>query len=336
MNKVERVVAVLRGCRPDHPPVSFWHHFGPGEVAGRAAVQAHLRHLERFDLDFLKIMNDNRYPREGDGPAVTRVADLRRLRTYDGTETTFGSQLEVIRGIVEQTRGHVLSCTTVFNAWTTLRHLVAPAESSHGPPKMQGFDERDDRITQLLREDRRAVAEALAVIGQSLSHFARECIRAGADGIFLSVRDDWVDRPENGPDTYEEMVRATDIEILRGASGGTFNVLHVCGRAVDFAAFARYPVHVLNWADRAAGPSIAYARDRVKPALSGGVDNLKELPCGTPEQVAAQVRDAVRQARHRPILITPGCTYDPALVPEANLRAMVRAAREIAAGAGPP
>ena len=30
MNKIERVMAVVEGRRPDRPPVSFWYHFDPG------------------------------------------------------------------------------------------------------------------------------------------------------------------------------------------------------------------------------------------------------------------------------------------------------------------
>ncbi|MHC4704333.1 MAG: uroporphyrinogen decarboxylase family protein, partial [Planctomycetota bacterium] len=83
MNAMERVRAVLAGEPPDRPPVSFWHHFEPGAVRGRPAVDAHLNHLERFDLDFLKIMNDNGYP-----PAepVAQASDLRRLDVLSGLE----------------------------------------------------------------------------------------------------------------------------------------------------------------------------------------------------------------------------------------------------------
>ena len=50
-------------------------------------------------------------------------------------------------------------------------------------------------ISRFLAEDRQAVGEALATIGESLARFAARCVAAGADGIFLSVRDDWVDTP---------------------------------------------------------------------------------------------------------------------------------------------
>ena len=85
---------------------------------------------------------------------------------------------------------------------------------------------------------------------------------------------------------------------------------------------------MINWADRAAGPSIAYARERAKPAIAGGIDNLGVMPNGTPAECADEVRDALRQAKDRPIMITPGCTYDPDKVPAENLHAVVKAARE--------
>jgi hypothetical protein len=62
MTKVERIDAVLAGRPPDRPPF-FWHHFGPGATFGPEAVAAHVSHLETYDLDFLKVMDDNRYPR---------------------------------------------------------------------------------------------------------------------------------------------------------------------------------------------------------------------------------------------------------------------------------
>lgn len=148
--------------------------------------------------------------------------------------------------------------------------------------------------------------------------------------MFLSVRDDWVNRPANGPDTYDELLRDIDLAILAAASAGTFNFVHACGRPQNFAAFADYPAQVINWADRSGGPSIAYARDRVRPAIAAGVDNLRTLPQGTPEACAAEVHDALRQAQTRPIIIAAGCTFDPQAVPPENLHAVVAAARSVA------
>ena len=183
-------------------------------------------------------------------------------------------------------------------------------------------------MAELVAEDRYAVAMALEVIAQSLANFARRCLRAGADGIFLSVRDDWGGAEISGENTYDELVRDGDKQILSVAGEGWFNLLHVCGRPQDFEAFAAYPVHAINWADRAAGPAIEKVIDRVTPVVCGGVDNLNTLPNGTPVQVECEVRDALRRAGDHPMIVSAGCTFDPDVVPPQNLDAMVRAVRE--------
>lgn len=327
MNKVERVQAVLQGRKPDRPPVSFWHHFGAEQVSGQPAIDAHLGHLEKYDLDFLKVMNDTGYPR--DSGVVQNVADLRKLQVHSPGAAAFADQLVVIAGLAMRLKGRVLMTTTIFNSWAVLRGLLEPPKAQHGPPVMSpGLDVRDQRLALLLQNDRQAVGDALRKIGESLAAFARACIEAGADGIFLSVRDDWVDTDSNHFGTYDELVAGTDRRILQAASAGTFNMLHACGKPLNFDRFANYPnVHVLNWADRAAGPSIAEVCDHLRPEIAAGVDNLGTLVRGSPQDVRNEVRDALVQAGDRPILVAPGCTYDPAAVPEANLRAMVEAVR---------
>jgi uroporphyrinogen decarboxylase len=323
MSALERLQRVLARRRPDRPPVSLWCHFPPDRVWGRAAVQAHLDHLAALDLDFLKVMNDNRYPHTS---AIASVQDLASVTELRGDEDEFARQLALLADLRAELRGRVPMVTTVFNAWAVLRHLVRPP-TSHRPPELDGAaDEPSRRIREFYAADPDAVRGALQRIATSLGKFARRCLAAGADGIFLSVRDDWVEVPGQ-PQRYAELVRPTDLEILSGAAGGWFNMLHVCGRAVDFRALAAYPVHALNWADRAAGPAIAEVKDWLGPAICAGVDNLGTLVTGTPVDCEREVTDALRQAGDRPIVIAPGCTYDPARVPKANLEAVCRAAR---------
>ncbi len=293
-------------------------------------MDAHLRHLGTWDLDFLKVMNDTGFPRPEKGWVARSAADLADLPELDGTEPEFEAEYEVIRSVAERLQGDVLTTVTLFNAWTTLRRLCAPRSDTHRPPSLGVFDERDQVITEMLREDRAVVADALQRIGRALARFAAGAIQAGADGVFLSVRDDWVDVPQNGTGAYRELVQATDLEILQGASRGRLNILHVCGKPLDFDRFAEYPVHAINWADKYAGPRISEVVHRAKPAICGGLDNLNTLPNGTPDECAEQVRDALRDAGGRPIIISPGCTYDPAAVPDANLQAIAGAVREVA------
>ncbi len=328
MNRAERVSAVLAGRKPDRIPVSFWYHFDSEHVSGQAAIDAHIGHLEKFDLDFLKVMNDNGYPR--DIALVESADDLDRLAVHGTDAPQFADQLAVIEGLARQLKGEVLMTTTIFNPWAVLRGMVQPPKMHHGPPVMSPVqDVRDEQMSELLAADRQRLADVLGRIARSLADFARACIQAGADGVFLSVRDDWVDTDRNGKGTYDEIVAPLDRMILEAAEGATFNMLHTCGRPLNFDRFAKYPnVQVLNWADRMTGPTIAEVKATLRPAIATGVDNLETLAKGRPEDVRREVREARAQAGDRPILITPGCTYDPDAVSEENLHAMVEAARE--------
>ncbi len=323
MDPIERVQSVLEGRRPDRPPISFWHHFGPDQVYGPAAVEAHLAHLESFDLDFLKVMNDNAYPH---ATRVERVDDLASLTVLRGDEPEFARQLDLLADLKRTVPGRVLMSTTVFNAWATLRRLIRPP-TSHGPPKLTVDDEPSRMMKAWYAEDPAAVTAAVRTVASSLANFARRCIGAGADGVFLSVRDDWVDAPGDQTQLYDRLVRPTDLEILAAAADGRLNMLHVCGKAVGFRRFADYPTHALNWADRAAGPALADVCRWAKPAICGGLDNLTTLPNGTAADCEAEVADALRQAGDRPIMIAPGCTYDPECVPRENLEAVCQAVR---------
>ena len=120
------------------------------------------------------------------------------------------------------------------------------------------------------------------------------------------------------------------MQILKAASGGTLNILHVCGTPLDFARFGGYPVHAVNWADRIGGPPIAEVAGWLRPAICCGIDNLGTLASGTPDAVEREVIDAVEQAAGRPIIVAPGCTFDGRAVPSENLRAIRRAVDRLA------
>jgi uroporphyrinogen decarboxylase len=110
--------------------------------------------------------------------------------------------------------------------------------------------------------------------------------------------------------------------MLEAAWDGAFNMLHVCGTALNFAGFSDYPVHAINWADRYAGFSIASISGWMQPATCGGLNNPGTMAEGSPEDCEKEVADALRQAGDRPMILAPGCTFDPDTVPAENLTAI--------------
>jgi uroporphyrinogen decarboxylase len=337
MNKVERVSSVLQGKQPDRLPYSFWYHFGPDAVSGTKAIEAHIRHVEAYDLDFLKVMCDGRYPLSDRSEVFIKdVSDLDRLAPMRGDEDVFSRHLDVLQALSRRFSGELLMATTIFNSWSTLRRLMSSDLDVHGPPSRNRIaDARDAKMTKFLTESPAALAKALGAIAETLANFARNCLAAGANGVYLSVRDDWVDTAENGQGVYDRLVRDLDLKILSAAAGGTLNILHVCGTPLDFARFGKYPVHAVNWADRIGGPQIAEVASWLKPAICCGIDNLGTLITGTPTDVEDEVVDAVKLAGHRPIMVTPGCTFDGHTAPVANLHAIRAAVDHLAIGAAP-
>jgi uroporphyrinogen-III decarboxylase len=266
---------------------------------------------------------------------VEDVSDLDRIAPLRGDEDMFGRHLEVLQSLSRRFSGELWMTTTIFNSWTTLRRLTSLDLDVHGPPgRGRVADLRDAKLTRFLVEAPHVLAKALDAISQTLCNFARNCLAAGANGIYLSVRDDWVDTPENGAGVYDRFVRTGDLKILSGADRGTLNILHVCGKALDFGRFGKYPVHAVNWADRIGGPAIAEVASWLRPAICCGIDNLGTLVSGSPEDVEREVAGAAEEAAGRPMMIAPGCTFDGHAAPPANLRAIRWAVDRIAQPAG--
>ena len=87
-----------------------------------------------------------------------------------------------------------------------------------------------------------------------------------------------------------------------------------------FAQLADYPVQVMNWHDRTAGPSLTEGGKMFSGALAGGIDQFGVLQCGTGAEVKAQIHDAIKQMDGHRLIIAAGCTF-PVTVADGNLRA---------------
>ena len=309
-----------RGRTPDRPPFSFWYHFAPDADL----LAAHREQLDRFGMDFLKVMNDHAYPHS---IPIRDAKDLAALGPLRGDEEGFGKQLELLVALKRAVGQRVYVPTTIFNAWMVLRLLVKPP-TVYRPPVLDGAADAPSQWTlAAYRQEPTLVDTGLAGYWRKPWHtLPGRCLKAGADGIFLSVRDDWVDTPATAG-----LLRQS------GAANGLGDPRGGQGRTVQHPARVRQGgglprVRAVPRArgalggSRSAGPSIREVAGWLKPSAGGGAwTTLGTLATGTPEQVRAEVVDALRQAGARPMIIAPGCTFDPEKVPEANLRAIATA-----------
>src|SRR5262245_40740180 len=118
MNKVERVLAALRGDPVDRPPVSFWFHFGLEHEPPEVLAGTELDLFRSFDLDWLKVMHD--YPfGESDGfGSVDSPSDFRRIRPVAPNRGGFARQAEALRRIGDALAGDALFVDTVPGPWS--------------------------------------------------------------------------------------------------------------------------------------------------------------------------------------------------------------------------
>jgi uroporphyrinogen decarboxylase len=326
MDRRERLQAALSGGLPDRVPVSAWGHFFVEETEPQRFARAMLEFRERYDWDFLKIHSRASYhveswgfsyapssdPAKGHvctGHPIRSAADWAKLRPLPLSTPAFREQFEALAAIRAQAPADCPLVFTVFSPLDVADKLV-------------------DRDSALLKrhidEDPAALEAALAAFAETFAAFVRELARRGVDGIYFSTK--WANGVKLTAEQYRRLVTPWDLAVLRETQGMWANVLHLCEDHVQLGAMADYPVQVFHW-DAQAGhnPSFAAGRTQVKAALGGGVAPAT-LACGTPAKIEAFARTAIAETGGRGFVLGPGCSVKIASTPEANLRALRRAA----------
>jgi uroporphyrinogen decarboxylase len=323
MRHRERVLAALRGSRVDLPPVALWRHFPGEDQRAEALARAHVAFWERFRFDFLKVTPASGYygedwglraayrpNREGvrtylDRP-IKKAADWRHLRPLDVTAGAYGRELRALKLVREAVGPEVPVLATVFSPLTVARTLSG-----------------DEAVVRFLREDPEDLHAGLEIIADVAARFAAECLAAGADGLFFATQ--MACAGSVTEEEYEVFGRPYDLRVLEAAQGAEILILHLHGEGVYFDLLADYPVHAVNWHDRGTPPSLREARSRTTLALVGGI-NERTFADRSPEEIAAEVREALDQTGGLGHVVAPGCVL-PVDAPEANLEAVVRAGR---------
>jgi uroporphyrinogen decarboxylase len=306
MTKTERVMAAVTGEEVDRIPVCFWHHFKPAG-SGRKMAEATLDFFEgTFDLDILKIMPDLPYPFPR--RSIRDINDWRLVEPIDIERSRFFHQRAVsIQALRDAVGYETPIIMTVFSPLCEALY----------------FGETRELFLQHAEDSPSAVHEALATIAENLRAHIQDCVDSGADGVFFALQgctDAIMTR-----DQYREFGRPYDLIALQGARDSWLNVLHVHGdRDLHFDEVLDYPVQVLSWSDRLAGPSLREARSKTSKCLMGGWHEFGALSNGPSEDIRAEAEDAIRQTGGRKFILANGCS-----VPDDTDEQWLHVAREL-------
>ncbi|OLD34338.1 MAG: hypothetical protein AUI83_27950, partial [Armatimonadetes bacterium 13_1_40CM_3_65_7] len=237
---------------------------------------------------------------------IKKPADWSRLKPLDVTGGAYGRELHALR-LIRDALPEPLIVSTVFSPLTIAGTLSGPEAS-----------------LRYLREDPDELHRGLELITDVTARFAAETLASGADGIFFATA-----AATTGyltVEEYEEFGRPYDLRVLEAAAGSELRILHIHGMGIMFDQLTDYPVDAINWHDRRTAPTLSEARHRFSGCLAGGINELTSLSSGTPEQVAAEARDAIAQTGGTRHIVAAGCTI-PIDITEDRIRA-VRAALE--------
>lgn len=328
MERRERVLAALRGERPDRVPVGFWGHDRMHESTARDLAEETLRRVRTYDWDFVKVQSRStcfaecwgarwRTPTTAavrpvqDVPAVTGAADLDRFAASVPDYGPLAEQLEALRLIRSGLPDGRPVLMTVFSPLMVLGYCL-PEQPAAGAAALA-----------LLDADRARAARVLEAITAVIERFARECVAAGADGIFYASN--LAGRDVSTVEQLRQYQRPYDLRVLASVAGAPFNVAHVCGARPHFDEFADYPVACFSWAVGAGAPTLAEGRARTGKAVAGGISAGAVLRDMSALDVEREARAAIAATGGAGLLLAPGCAID-ADTPAENLIAAARAA----------
>ena len=307
MTRTERVQAAVNGEEVDRVPVMFWHHFQP-EGSGRAMANATLRFFdEEFGLDIAKVMPDIPYPFPK--KSIATVEDWRLFEPIDVHRSRYFRERAEAVALLRDALG--FDTPIVMTLFSPLAEAMYAARDR-------------EQFLAHLQEHPVVIHEALGIIAENLAAHTRDIIDAGADGVFFAIQG--CTRTIMTDQQYREFGRPYDLMALRGASAGWLNILHVHGeRELMFDQVLDYPVQVLSWSDRIAGPSLREARVMTSKCLMGGWNEFGALYKGPEDQIEAEARDALAQTGGRKFILANGCS-----VPDDTDHRWLEVARAIA------
>ncbi len=319
----ERVQAAISGKSVDNTPITLWRHFPQDDQKAESLAAAHIAFQRRYQWDLLKVTPASGYygddwglragyrpNREGtrhyaDRP-IKKPGDWTHLKRLDVSSGVYGRELHALRLIREALPGEII-LSTIFSPLTIARTLSG-----------------EQALVRYLRESPDTLHKGLEVITDVTARFAAETLASGADGIFFATQ--CASTEYLAIEEYAEFGRPYDLRVLEADGAAEVRLLHLHGASIMFDALTDYPVEIVNWHDRKTPPTLADARTRFSGCLAGGINEWETLTTGTPDQITAEIRDAITQTGGIRHIVAAGCVI-PVDVGEDRLRSARDAVR---------
>ncbi|XBH21569.1 uroporphyrinogen decarboxylase family protein [Jonesiaceae bacterium BS-20] len=305
MEKMERFLTAARGEKVDTPPVGCWIHFGSALWEPELAAKVHIEFQNEYDWDYLKVMDDYRFPTAGNISEANDPSDLKAVGSPDLVYENFDKQKEVLKLIRAALPGVPL-VDTVFSPFQTVIRTLG------------------DTVVQMFKDNPDIAHEVLGNVSDRLVEFLNDT-KDLAEGIHYSVNGasaDWhgwgVTQQE-----FEDWIAPYDKKVL-DAAAGRVRIMHVHGYDLTPTWVDEYPVEVMSWSHNQSQPTLEEVAGAGKFVPMGGLNEVGAL-YWPPSKVLANVMESRRKTGDK-IIVAPGCTVHSD-TPPSILKALVSAAR---------
>ncbi len=304
-NKREAVLKMLdRSVKQDYIPAAFFIHFDKKSKIGQAAIDKHLEFFNETNMDIVKIQYESSFPVLSE---IKEPTDWRKMPLYG--KDFYSEQLKVVKGLVEKMRNDAIVIVTLYSPFMCAGHTTS-----------------DEIITEHLKQDPESVKVGMEIITESLTYFARECLKLGADGFLLCTQGAENHRFEN-PEIFEKYIKPYDLALYNEIHDYcNFNILHICDHHGDYdnlEVFKDYPGHVINCSQKVNSEIVEKEEfyEMFNRPFMGGMNKRGIMVDGTTEEIGAEVKNVLNNAPKK-FMLGASCTL-PGNINWENIRTSI-------------
>ncbi|HWR38527.1 MAG TPA: uroporphyrinogen decarboxylase family protein [Patescibacteria group bacterium] len=305
MNKTERIQAAIKGNEVDSLPYGFWTHLPGLDLDPVKLADATYEFYNKYDIDFVKTMNNGMYPVESWGceadfsgilnggvaklvsTPINCLEDWKKIQPVDIGAGSHARELTSLGLLLKKINQEAPILFTVFSPLTIADKLS------------------NNKVIEHIRQGGgELIHQALAAITQTTAKLAARAVDMGAAGVFFASQMSCYDII---PDSvYGEYGKKYDVAVLEAAGAGWFNTIHAHGNNIIFQLLRDYPVDVFNWHAWETLPGIEEARDMTGKCLMGGLKR-GDITAGNKNEISAQIYHCVKLLMKKKHILTPGC-----------------------------
>ncbi|MFA7126695.1 MAG: uroporphyrinogen decarboxylase family protein [Bacilli bacterium] len=289
-------------------PAAFSQHFSPDKRHGAPAIKEQLDYLESTNMDILKIMFDDIYPKINN---IKTPSDWRNITEFRQDDPVFVNQLDIAKRIVDIKSDSSYVFQTIFSPFVSAGCAVSP------------IPEWDKIVTKHFHEDPESMSVGLKSIASVLSEFAKNIAATGIDGFYVSLQGGEYNRYSQN--FFEQWFKPLDVMFLNALKAtGKIVFLHVCGTGMRLSDYYDYPGDVVNFALQGNEITLDEASELFNRPIMGGVPNTGIICNGSEREIKEQVTEIIR-SNSLQLMIGADCTI-PAHVKTENIKWAVEAA----------